>query len=639
MVYRSDIDGLRAISILFVVIFHAFPTVLLKGFIGVDVFFVISGFLISQILFKQLEDGEGIDFINFYKRRVYRLFPALLFVILTAILIGYIELTPNEFNSLGKHVISSVLFIENFTLINESLDYFNASANVKPLMHLWSLSIEEQFYLVYPFLIFLFRKSQKMILNSIILILILSLCFNVTYSLLSISSSYFSPISRAWELMAGCLCACIYRGVNFKSLIKSKLVREVIPIIGLSLIFIGLLNYHGGRLNNIISIFFAVVGTMVVILSSENTLLGSFFSNKVLVFIGKISYPLYLWHWVILSYFRIIESESLNNKHAILAIVISFILASFTYIYIEEGFKKIRKNKAGIIIALSILSLLSGFIIIRTDGFPNREHFLKLEDVDHRKLNYQFSSSSDVCSKFYPEFASNCHLSKEKEPKIMIIGDSHAEDLYPGIANTFGSSVLSFSVGGCQAIVGTANSNQTLKSCKKTMDRAIQFAAESSEIETVILTSFYNNISFSEINQSNRVYFEESASKVFDTLLGKSKDVIYVLDRPELPRHIKECMNIRPFRLPFHKDNNCDQHRTSVDEKLSRYHDIMLNVLSDYPQIKVLDSRDVFCSTETCFAKFNEKSLYRDKHHLSMYGSTVISEKLLKLIGQKASIQ
>ncbi len=203
--YRPDIDGLRAIAVLSVVAFHAFPTWMKGGFIGVDVFFVISGFLISTIIFENLERGT-FSFAEFYYRRIKRIFPALIIVLSSCLIFGWFSLLPEELNQLGKHILGGASFVSNLVLWSES-GYFDNSAETKPLLHLWSLGIEEQFYIVWPFLVWAAWKRNINIFQVIILFFIVSFILNIWLIHTNPVATFFSPLTRFWELLCGSLLA------------------------------------------------------------------------------------------------------------------------------------------------------------------------------------------------------------------------------------------------------------------------------------------------------------------------------------------------------------------------------------------------------------------------------------------------
>jgi len=233
--YRADIDGLRALAILLVIIYHAFPNVLSGGFIGVDVFFVISGYLISTIIYKHLEKGD-FSFSNFYLRRIKRIFPALLAVLITCFAIGWFTLLADEYKQLGKHIAGGAGFMSNLILWNES-GYFDAASHTKPLLHLWSLGVEEQFYFIWPVIIWAAWKFQLNLMAVAISIALISFGINIyqIHYLDNLATTFYLPHARFWELMVGAILA----QYALKNPIQNKFYQNLQSVLGITLILIG----------------------------------------------------------------------------------------------------------------------------------------------------------------------------------------------------------------------------------------------------------------------------------------------------------------------------------------------------------------------------------------------------------------
>lgn len=381
--YRPDIDGLRAVAVLAVVAFHAFPAWVKGGFIGVDVFFVISGFLISTIVFENLDKGT-FSFAEFYARRVTRIFPALILVLVTCFTFGWFALLADEFNQLGKHIASGTSFVSNFVLWSEA-GYFDNSAETKPLLHLWSLGIEEQFYIVWPLLLW-FSWSRKFNLLAVtVLVSIASFMLNIKEIKQDSIATFYSPQTRFWELLCGSLLAWItlYKKgifVNIRSKIggllsplvyrykqenESKLLINILSFVGFFLLMYGFwkidkeLNFPGGWA------LLPVLGTVLIIAAGAKAWFNcTILSNKVLVWFGLISFPLYLWHWPILSFGRIIYYELPPIRFRLLAIVISIVLSWLTVKLIEKPFRFGNYR-----IGLKVITLCSLIFVIGVCGF------------------------------------------------------------------------------------------------------------------------------------------------------------------------------------------------------------------------------------------------------------------------------
>lgn len=320
--YRPDIDGLRAIAILAVVGFHAFPEWIRGGFVGVDIFFVISGFLISCIIFGNLEKGS-FSYADFYARRIKRIFPALILVLAASYALGWHLLLPDEFKQLGKHIAAGAGFISNLVLWNET-GYFDKASYTKPLLHLWSLGIEEQFYIFWPLLLGLVWKRRLNFLAITVLVAVVSFTINVFTASSDSVADFYSPLSRFWELMMGGMLA-------YLTLHKPHLFPENTNIqsaIGLLLIVIALACIDQQRAFPGWWALLPTSGAFLVISSKPTDWANRYLlGNRVMVWIGLISYPLYLWHWTILSFLRITESGIPPVRIRIAAVLASLFLA------------------------------------------------------------------------------------------------------------------------------------------------------------------------------------------------------------------------------------------------------------------------------------------------------------------------
>lgn len=289
--YNKPLDGLRGVAILLVLLFHLYPKLFSFGYVGVDIFFVLSGYLITKIIYTKLEK-ESFSFREFYRNRIRRIFPAMMIVVFTSFLLGYIFMFPHEFEGLLKHLRSSMFFYQNFRLSHE-VGYWDQAGQLKPMLHFWSLSIEEQFYLLWPLIIYLMYKLQIDIFKGLFVCTVL---FLIIPQFLDINHFYHS-FSRFWELSFG--------GLIFSIELKNKFQKSIGKLAPFSLILfliaIGLSNHN--ELYNIYKTFAVVLFSGILILClMKKGIQQKILSSGVLVFLGLISYPLYLWHYVLISY-------------------------------------------------------------------------------------------------------------------------------------------------------------------------------------------------------------------------------------------------------------------------------------------------------------------------------------------------
>ena len=435
--YRPDIDGLRALAVILVVAYHAFPEWVPGGFIGVDIFFVISGFLISSILLEALYTNM-FSFLDFYSRRILRLFPSLLLVLSCGLLLGWFTLFADEFSLLGKHVYASAIFFQNFNLLSE-VGYFDEAGITKPLLHLWSLGIEEQFYLIWPFLLWLGYKLKFKPITLIILLGISSFALNVVITFNDPRFAFFSPITRFWELLIGALLAYLQAS-------NSKLTLRYQSIFGLGLVLIGvLLISDTSRFPGFLAVL-PVMGAFFIIASTETSFINRWLlSNKLMVGIGLISYPLYLWHWLILSFIRITQNGEVSWWVRACAIIFALILALLTYRYVEKPIKqkKFRPQKTIVLTIFMIVVAFIGWNIHARDGLAFRSVVLKnANPVDLEKLDGGGWAQDEgfiqgFTCKYYSE---ECMPLNSQKKKILVWGDSHARMMSYGINQSIKSN-------------------------------------------------------------------------------------------------------------------------------------------------------------------------------------------------------
>jgi peptidoglycan/LPS O-acetylase OafA/YrhL len=454
---------LRAIAILSVVGFHAFPFWVQGGFIGVDIFFVISGFLISTIIVSSLE-RNSFNFVEFYIRRINRIFPAQLLVLIACFTFGWFVLLADEYKQLGKHIAGGAGFISNFLFWNES-GYFDYLAETKPLLHLWSLGIEEQFYIAWPLMLWFAWKQRLNLLSITIVVVLISFALNINKVSSDAVAAFYSPQTRFWELMAGSVLA--YMTLHkFNAFPKiwldtwlGKIIYEHAP------------ETHGKTLGNVQSIMGAVLITIgVLVITKEKSFPGwcailptlgavliisagaqawlnrVVLSNRILVWFGLISFPLYLWHWPLLSFARIIESETPSRNIRIAVVLISIVLAWLTYRLLEMP---LRFGKYGTKITV-VLAVLMGIVGIGGyDAYKNNRvsnGAAKVETLS-RQFGWTIPVASTeqvrLCHDLFPERTqlspkerddNFCILAKNAPPNVLMVGDSLNFSLFPGIS-------------------------------------------------------------------------------------------------------------------------------------------------------------------------------------------------------------
>ena len=656
-----------------VVCFHAFPTLLKGGFIGVDVFFVISGFLISTIIFDNLE-RDSFSFVEFYSRRIKRIFPALLLVLTACFAFGWFALLADEYKQLGKHIAAGAGFVSNFVFWNES-GYFDNAAETKPLLHLWTLGIEEQFYIVWPLLLWAAWKRKFNLLTLTLIIASISFALNIKGLHANAIATFYSPQTRFWELLIGSILAymTLYKS-NVGAIKKQKLnaylnaiiyvptsknantLGNVQALLGAALIVTGLLVITKERHFPGNWALLPTLGAVLIISAGSKAWLNRvLLSNRVLVWFGLISFPLYLWHWPLLSFARIVESETPARNIRIAAVVISIVLAWLTYKFIE---KPVRFGKFGNIKTLVLVALM---IVVGSAGYSTNKHDIldskstKIEENITQLSWPEFLNHSSECiSKFGSIYSQYCLITDiSKAPEIILIGDSNANHLFNGLNNALdGKNILNIGRGACPPFLGvSARLIEGDMNCQEVVKPALELAASTNTVSTVILSmmgsgyvngkrnfdgGLFDLYSLDDASQYEKsIVFESGMRKTLQFLTSSNKKVVFVVSTPRLNFNPAKCIN-RPLKLT-RKDSNdlCRMNRQDFDRDAKLYRDLVLNVLKDYPNVKVFDTAKELCDENYCYAKKDEKMLYRDAVHLSLYGSDLIAQSLIKVIATK----
>lgn len=428
--YRSDIDGLRAIAILSVVGYHAFPGRMPGGYIGVDIFFVISGFLISGIVLSKLQN-RTFSLVEFFSRRVCRIFPGLIVVLATCLVVGWYILPADEYRQLGKHVSAGSIFIQNFILWRES-GYFDNVAASKPLLHLWSLSIEEQFYIFWPLVLWLVWKQQRRLLTAIASIGAVSFAIGIVLVEHNQSAAYYSPISRFWELMLGGLLAHI--SLNRPDILANY--RSARSISGFALLVAGFVLIDKRSAFPGWWALLPTLGAFFVISAGREACLNRIvLSNRAMVWVGLISYPLYLWHWPLLSFSEIAIRTTPTPTGKVLCVAGAVVLAWVTYKYVETPIR--RSSGEASRKTLPLLALMTTFGVVGLIALATNGLFLRtpseLDKQGYANFEWGTFARENICHLDDPQlshFEPACVESKR--PLVALWGDSAAASLYPG---------------------------------------------------------------------------------------------------------------------------------------------------------------------------------------------------------------
>ncbi|MDP9916282.1 peptidoglycan/LPS O-acetylase OafA/YrhL [Variovorax boronicumulans] len=483
--YRADIDGLRAVAVASVVIFHAFPKLLPGGFIGVDIFFVISGFLITTIIMQSHAAGD-FSYRDFYARRIRRIFPALMLVLAGVLAFGWYVLLNKEFVELGKQALGGVGFVANFVFWSEA-GYFDTAAETKPLLHLWSLGIEEQFYILWPLLLGLAWRRRWPIVRVLWVLAVVSFLINVTTIHPFRTAAFYSPASRFWELMVGGILACMRMKPSAPSVWRS----HVQSVLGVGLIVLGLVMIRSDKAFPGWWALLPTLGAVSCIAAGPTGVLNKYFlSNRAMVWIGLISYPLYLWHWPLLVYARIVKGAEPSVGTRVTMVVASVLLAWLTYRFIER-FTRARLG-AGMLrtlVGTGAFVAVAGVAVL--NGLPARHNSELLQKVTDATVDGDYYAG--FSSENFGPYAVNRIGNGAR--KVLLIGDSHVIEYGPRAAELARlapermATTYFFTYGACPAIPNVfAEQNP---GCGPARDQWMAMARDP-QIDTVLIGSCWN---------------------------------------------------------------------------------------------------------------------------------------------------
>ena len=506
--WRNDITGLRAIAVLPVLIFHAFPSFLPGGFFGVDVFFVISGYLISGIIFRGMLKGT-FSYQSFYEKRIKRILPNLLLLLTFVCIAGYFFLLDREYENLGKHIYSSAAFIQNFRLLSE-IGYFTEDALRKPLLHLWSLAIEEQFYIIFPIictLIWRFSRSQKLIGSMVFFITVAS--FLACLLIENKSYSFYFPLTRFWELGCGIVLAFFETYGYIRTKRITLAVRHVLSCLGLACVTVPMFIYTQEMVHPGYITLLPVLGSVILIMAQPDAIINrTLLSWGPMTFVGLISYSLYLWHWPLLAFIFICIPNA-SASWMIGALALSFVLATLVYYCVEnpvrisKGWGKLSTTLLlliGLILAFGV-----GQLIRDGDGFPNRPISKQYPELS-RIRDSMFNSSSLPTISYNN---SKLYVTDTKTfPSILFTGDSHIEHYYLRIkhlAKQHNTSVGMLVRGGCLIL----NSKSSDAVCRKDAENLYKLLKDP-RIKTIVIGNKWGSrFNLSEFHSAMK-YFKDA---------------------------------------------------------------------------------------------------------------------------------
>lgn len=629
--YRADIDGLRALAVVAIILFHIDPGWMPGGLASLSIFFVVSGYLITANIDRARRRGT-FSFTDFYARRAKRILPAAFLVIAITLIVGLAILTPADIAALGQSSVWSILMLAN-VYFYEFVDvgYFARDARELPLLHLWSLGVEEQFYAVWPaLLVGLLWAPAGWRIAAASALAIASFAFGEWILETDADFAYYMFVTRAGELLTGAIAALIVAGnAGFPS---SRLQREAVASIGVLLMAHGLLWLDEHAPFPGLNAIPVSVGTALIILAGHHGITGvsRILALRACVAIGLISYPLYLWHWPIFAFVRYAENE-ITPVAGLIATATALIFAALTYALVENPARNLRVRPrivwlayfvlpAGMIGALGVAAGSGAWLARGSESAYLRE-ITSLTQLT--AASYEFPYSCQTAGVRESNFSdAKCVVGASTPPRILLWGDSKAAQ-YVGfldvIAREYGFSFRTVSIGSCPAILSNASRYATagLKTTCDEFSKRVTSAIDGYDL--IIVGSRWHSY------DSRATGFRGEVSRMVQSIRAKGKTVVLLGDVPAFPRYHRDCA-LRALRLPM--DCRARARLAAVpDMPMNRF----LKTLAERDEhVHYLDVSDLICTPAGCSAYLEDRPIYYDNDHLSMSGSSLLGRKLLQ---------
>ncbi len=652
-------------------------------------FFVISGFLISTIIFKEMNErmggtgtGKPFSFIDFYSRRVRRIFPSLIFCLLTFLALGWFVLLPDEYSLFGKHTLGASAYVSNLLLWSEAGDYFQTASQTKPLLHLWSLGIEEQFYLIWPLVLFIAYKLNFNIFTLALVGAMASFGFELHYVKGNPTAAFYSPFLRFWELMAGSILAWLklYKGEMFSGIAErtgpylsavlqrnlaradyGRLCGNILSVVGLALILTAVFALDNKDFPGYKALL-PVMGAVLMIAAGKDAVLNRYvLSNRGMVWFGLISYPLYIWHWPFLSFAWIVGGEMPELKVRIGCVVLAVVMSAVTYYFVEP---RLRWGRYGGYKAAGLLSVMvavgvAGYSIERHDGYTARMDDPEQEMID--AVNKRLVDDNKRCLSVIPDWNSlsgenTCMMQRlPGKNTIALIGDSHSRHLYAGLSAQANAEegIAVFPASCAIPLIGLHSGiNPKLVDrvhSEHLLSEAFSYILSHKNITKVVLShlpecSWHNVVDTKKTeNHDFDSILENGFVRTYDALTKAGKEIYVVLDNPGYSGDAWSRCNAsvsslkRPIHIPDYLSHEklgvCSLKKTDRYDKetIEHWAKLSLKASAGFKNIHFIDLAEVFCSDGKCSMLDSEGNmLYRDRGHLNVQGSLYAAPYIIR---------
>ena len=657
--YRPEIDGLRTIAVLSVFFFHAGSNTFSGGFVGVDVFFVISGFLITSLILSDRHSGK-FTIGRFYERRARRILPALLIVLAVCSVCAWFVLLPIDLKHYAESLGSTILFASNFYFKNRTGYFFEGEADISPLLHTWSLAIEEQFYILFPLLLAVVYRYIPRHLRAILAFTgLISLCFSIWWVKIDQDNAFYLLPFRGWELLLGALLA-----TQPVLIFRNKYAGEISGIAGLALILVSVFFYNRHIEFPGLSAVVPCVGTFLIIASNSvnRNLVGRFLSLRPVVFFGLISYPFYLWHWPMIVFLKYQQGQPLAPEQVLVVFILTTVLSVLTFYFIENPVRhrKVLTDKKPLIttaIAISGFMIITGLTTMAFSGFPGR---IDANVARFASAKEDIDLDTDKCFQ-----GNNMELLKKDElcrigntgkanVDFILWGDSHADAIYPAIKSMASRSGLQGVFTGspaCPPMLGVNRLHEG-KFCAK-FNAAVVNYIKRKQIKTVILAARWDvNIlgrtDYELQRDAEQIYlqddestdislaenssaFERGITRLFRDLQQNGNRIWLVLQVPntglKTPYYLarKALLEKQPEEVRLDLAQMMKRHQTVLN--------LFTKMQKDF-DFNLIDPAGFLCIKANCLIAYQGYSLYRDDDHLSKDGALLLQDIFSPIFNQ-----
>ena len=649
LVYRRDIDGLRAVAVIAVVLFHFGVPGFSGGFVGVDVFFVISGYLITSIIWRQREAGR-FSFVEFWARRARRILPAL-FVLLMAVLVaGWFLMAPKDYEELGRSVRYQVMFASNLLFMRQE-GYFDAASDLKPLLHTWSLAVEEQFYIVFPLILTLLSSRFRHWRMALFSLLLISFGLSVWAVAHHPEKAFFLLPMRAWELLAGAMLAIAPEPK--KPLTPAA--AQCFSLLGLVLILVAVFGYDKSTPFPGAAALLPVVGVVALIWANEHhrTWVGQVLSTRVMVGLGLISYSWYLWHWPVFVFGSYASVDDFGPVLTAALIALTLILGYLSWRFVETPFRERRwlagRRQILTAAALGIVVLgLAGQALRWTDGLPSRLSEQALQYANASKWRPELMAC--ITDDKSPADTPFCRYGTPDAPaQLLVWGDSHATALIPALdasARQYGVNVMLASSAGCLPLQGLEHGERCAH-----YNRRVEQTLNAEPVGDVMLVARWS-LYLDGDAKGDKGHALKAADGHYDRAIAEQRLADGLRTRiDELRRAghrvwlMKEAP-LQPFNPPYRLSRLAMLHQPTsgtgfaLAEHLKQkafINQLFAQLAANDPGVKVLDPTPQLCDdTGLCRAEQEGHSLYTDDNHLSEVGARLLLPVLAPLFQEVA---